>query len=260
MASRLPALVICGGHGTRLREVTGDRIPKALVAVAGGTLLDRTLGLLARAGIEEAVLVTGHHGDQIERHVRVHSPRLPRIRLVRCDPPRGIVQDVTAACDAVGIEGPCWLTGCDELVDALDLEGARRLHDARGAVVTTLVARGVAMIDRSVDAVLDGQGRITALLPPAEAPGRCSVIGISLLSPAFLARARALPPAGATPDRDRLLRQVLPALIAEGGLYGALVTPDYYFHAGTPAALARAEAHFAAARTAAAAGQDHSPR
>jgi NDP-sugar pyrophosphorylase family protein len=248
MAGTLPAMVISGGRGTRLREVTRDRIPKALVTVGGRTLLDRTLDLLQHAGIEDVVLVLAHHGAQIERHMLSHPRRSMHVRIVCSDPPRGIIQDLTAACETTRIEGPCWMMGCDELFDTLDLDAARRLHDERQAVVTTLVARGVAMVDRSVDALLADDGRVTALLPPAEEPDRCSVIGISLLSPAFLARARALSPTDAASDRDRLVRQLLPALIAEGAFYGAVVTPSYYFHAGTPAALARAEAHLASRR------------
>lgn len=251
MTGPLPAMVICGGQGTRLRGVTGDRVPKALVTVAGRTLLDHTLDLLREAGVEEVVLVLAHHAAQIERHMRSHPRRSMRVRVVCGDEPRGIIQDLTAACDVAGVAGPCWMAGCDELFDALDLDAARRLHDARGATVTTLVVGGVPMTDRSVDALLDDEGRVRALLPPAEEPGRYSVIGVSLLSPAFLARARTLPPTDSASDRDRLMRQLLPALVAEGAFYGAVVTPSYYFHAGTPPALSRAEAYLAGGQPAA---------
>ena len=51
------ALIVAGGEGTRLRSAEPDR-PKALVEVAGEPLLERHLRLLARHGVERAVIAT----------------------------------------------------------------------------------------------------------------------------------------------------------------------------------------------------------
>jgi NDP-sugar pyrophosphorylase family protein len=52
-------MVLAAGLGTRLRPLTDAR-PKALVKVAGQTMLERTLGRLQRFGITE-VIVNAHH-------------------------------------------------------------------------------------------------------------------------------------------------------------------------------------------------------
>lgn len=57
--SRVRALVMAAGLGTRLRPLT-DTVPKCLVPVAGRPLLDYWVERLAKAGITEAVINTHH--------------------------------------------------------------------------------------------------------------------------------------------------------------------------------------------------------
>ena len=59
------AVVLAAGIGARLRPYTAER-PKPLVEVAGRPLIEHTLVALKEAGIEEAVIVVGYRGDEIE--------------------------------------------------------------------------------------------------------------------------------------------------------------------------------------------------
>jgi MurNAc alpha-1-phosphate uridylyltransferase len=62
------AAILSGGLATRLRPLT-ERIPKALVEVAGKPFIDRQLTLLQRKGIRHVVLCLGYMGQQVERVV-----------------------------------------------------------------------------------------------------------------------------------------------------------------------------------------------
>jgi len=60
------AMVLCGGAGTRLRSVVADR-PKPLAPIGCEPFLFRVLDQLAAAGCRQAILCSGHLGEQIER-------------------------------------------------------------------------------------------------------------------------------------------------------------------------------------------------
>ena len=64
----LPIAILAGGMATRIRPVT-ERIPKALVEVAGEPFAFHQLRLLARSGIERVVYLLGHLGEQVEEVV-----------------------------------------------------------------------------------------------------------------------------------------------------------------------------------------------
>jgi len=60
----MKAMVLAAGLGTRLRPLTDDR-PKALVTLAGRTLLEITLLRLRSFGINEVIVNVHHFADQI---------------------------------------------------------------------------------------------------------------------------------------------------------------------------------------------------
>ncbi len=64
----LPAAILAGGLATRLRPLT-EKIPKALVDIAGEPFLWHQLRLLHSNGIRRAVLCVGHMSDRIEQSV-----------------------------------------------------------------------------------------------------------------------------------------------------------------------------------------------
>jgi len=59
------AAILAGGLGTRLRPALAD-CPKVLAPVGGRPFLFRLLDVLAQAGIERTILLTGHLADQVE--------------------------------------------------------------------------------------------------------------------------------------------------------------------------------------------------
>ena len=60
----MKAMVLAAGLGTRLRPLTNDK-PKALVTVAGKTLLEITLLTLRSYGVDEAIVNVHHFADMV---------------------------------------------------------------------------------------------------------------------------------------------------------------------------------------------------
>lgn len=56
------AVILAAGMGVRLSGVVKD-VPKGLVTVDGQTLMARSVAQLRAVGVDEIILVTGHHAD-----------------------------------------------------------------------------------------------------------------------------------------------------------------------------------------------------
>lgn len=62
-------LILCGGQGTRFREVRED-IPKAMAPINGVSILDLLLKDLVVQGCRRIILGTGYLSEQIEAHLK----------------------------------------------------------------------------------------------------------------------------------------------------------------------------------------------
>src|ERR1700738_4174472 len=100
----LPCAILAGGLGTRLYPVT-EKIPKALVEVAGLPFITHQLRLLRSHGIHRVVLCIGHFGSKIQEYLAVH-------------PEPGIHVDYS-------MDGPTLLGTAGALLRALPLLGER---------------------------------------------------------------------------------------------------------------------------------------
>jgi NDP-sugar pyrophosphorylase family protein len=65
-------MVLAAGLGTRLRPLTNDR-PKALIEVAGKTMLEITLARLRQFGIRDVIVNAHHFADTLLEYLRSHD-------------------------------------------------------------------------------------------------------------------------------------------------------------------------------------------
>ena len=75
-------LILCGGFGTRFREVRED-IPKALAPIQGLPFIDLILKELVDQGFRRFILGTGHLSSQLENHV---NQRTDAEYIISCEP------------------------------------------------------------------------------------------------------------------------------------------------------------------------------
>lgn len=61
----MQAVIMAGGQGTRLRELTKDLIPKPMIEIAGKPLLQWQIENLKANGFDDIIVVVGHLGDLI---------------------------------------------------------------------------------------------------------------------------------------------------------------------------------------------------
>ncbi len=74
MAEPIPVLILCGGHGTRLREETEVR-PKPMVEIGGRPMLWHIMKLYASQGFTRFILLTGYKGHVIKDYFLSYEAR-----------------------------------------------------------------------------------------------------------------------------------------------------------------------------------------
>src|SRR2546422_11778411 len=78
----MKAMILAAGLGTRLRPLTDHR-PKALVEIAGRTLLEITLSRLVASGVREVIINVHHFADAILDYLKANDNFGMRIEVSR---------------------------------------------------------------------------------------------------------------------------------------------------------------------------------
>ncbi len=80
----MKAMILAAGLGTRLRPLTDDR-PKAMVEVAGRTMLEITLERLRAFGVNEVIVNVHHFADMVIDYLQANRNFGMRIEISRED-------------------------------------------------------------------------------------------------------------------------------------------------------------------------------
>lgn len=146
-------MIFAAGLGTRLRPLTNDR-PKALVEVAGRTLLEHTILKLRSAGFDRIVVNVHHFADQIETFLQAHDNYGLDIRL---SDERQLLLDtgggVKAALNLLDPSQPLLIHNVD-IVSDINLDALYRAHVASAAQMTDALGATLAVNRRTTSRYL----------------------------------------------------------------------------------------------------------
>lgn len=226
------AIILAAGKGERL--VNGFAFPKPLKRVARVPLIVRVLRNLERAGVDEAVVVTGYLGDVLEGALRRYRFELD-VRFVRndeYDKPNGT--SLLRARDFV--TGPTWLLMSDHLWSSDLIEAVRRFPLAPDEAVLGIdfdVPRCFDLPDATKVRV-EGD-RIVAISKELDAYDALDT-GVFRITPALIDALDA-----ANGPRGCSLSQGVAALAARGKMRVADVGDAMWIDVDTPDAHAEAE-------------------
>src|SRR5947199_572299 len=134
----MKAMILAAGLGTRLRPLTNDR-PKALVKVAGKTLLEITLRRLTECGIREVIVNVHHFADMVVDYVKQHDNFGLRLEISRED----VLLDTGGGLQKAGwfFQGddePFVLHNVD-VISTIDLHRMLEFHEQSKALATLAV-------------------------------------------------------------------------------------------------------------------------
>lgn len=193
----MKAMILAAGLGTRLRPLTDDR-PKALVTVAGRTMLEITLCRLRSFGVRDVIVNVHHYADMILSYLKANDDFGMRIAVSRED----ILLDTggglkrashffLGACE--NLDEPFILHNAD-VISTIDLACMVRFHLEQSALAT------LAMQDRETSRYLifdqkrqlcgrrAGREGGVELVRPAQHVQALAFSGIHVLSPRIFAK------------------------------------------------------------------------
>ncbi|MGA7109325.1 MAG: nucleotidyltransferase family protein [Terracidiphilus sp.] len=185
----MKAMVLAAGLGTRLRPLTNDR-PKALVEVAGETLLAITLARLRSFGVREVIVNVHHFAEMIGAYLKAHDDFGMRIEISRED----VLLDTGGGVKRAArffLEGPqdSFLVHNVDVVSTIDLAQMVRLHRERGALSTLAVQQRPTSRPLLFDEHDElcgrriGRGGNPEMARPVEHPQELAFSGIHVISP-----------------------------------------------------------------------------
>jgi len=170
-------MILAAGLGTRLRPLTNDR-PKALVEVAGRTLLEITLARLRDFGIHDVVINVHHFADSVIAYLSANSNFGMRIEISHEDVLLDTGGGVKKAAWFLRGEEPFILHNVD-VISTIDLGRMLQFHQDNHALAT------LAVHDRKTSRPLlfDDQLRLCGRAEPGSG---LAFSGIHVLSPGIL--------------------------------------------------------------------------
>ncbi len=161
----MKAMILAAGLGTRLRPLTNDR-PKALVEVAGRTMLEMTLTRLRSFGVREVIINVHHFADMVVDYLRANDNFGMAIEISRED----LLLDTGGGLHKAAhfflkdaADEPFILHNVDVL-STIDLDAMVKFHREHDALVTLAVQRR----ESSRELLFDDKGLLCGRLVDGE--------------------------------------------------------------------------------------------
>ena len=223
----MQAVIMAGGKGTRLRELTRDEIPKPMAPVAGKPILLHQIECLARQNVKDIVLIVGYLGNVIEDYFGDGSSFDVRIRYIREETPLGTAGALALLPPLLSGDSFFLIFG-DVLFD-IDLERMESFHREHNAAVTLFAHPNSHPFDSDL-VVADKEGRVLSFDKKNNVReywySNCVNAGFYLMDAAVCGRVMA-------GERTDLEKELLSGMISEGGKVYAYRSPEYIKDVGT---------------------------
>jgi NDP-sugar pyrophosphorylase family protein len=191
----MKAMILAAGLGTRLRPLTNER-PKALVELAGRTLLEITLARLRSFDVREVIVNVHHYADQIVQYLKKNNKFGMRVEVSREE----ILLDTGG-----GLKKAAWFFQEDytsrnepfilhnvDVISTIDLVKMVEAHEANDALATLAVQNRESSRQLLFDERLElcgrraGRDREPEIVRPPTRLEPLAFSGVHIISPRLL--------------------------------------------------------------------------
>lgn len=228
---QITAVVLAGGFGTRIKHLLGD-LPKPMAPVNGRPFVEWVVRYLAKQGVRNVILSTGHLAETVEKHFAPQPVENVRVRCVPETTPLGTAGGFLNAASSAQERPAAWLVlNGDSLVVAplTDLFATLNRLENDGAIL------GVPMADASRFGTIsqNADGDLTGFNEKKTGAGNINA-GVYLFRDSALKKFPAKTPLSFEVD-------VFPALIHGGTRLKTVLSDAPFLDIGTPESLPQAE-------------------
>ena len=175
------ALILAGGKGTRMKPIT-DEIPKPLIPLQGKPILQHTIELLKKYGIDHIIISLGYKGEKIREHFGDGLRYGVKINYVNEKEALGTAGPLRLA--KKFIKGTFVLCNSDELKN-IDLHDMYLFHREQNSMATIALTTVSNPSDYGV-ARLQGGKILEFLEKPKNPPSKLINAGLYILEPEVL--------------------------------------------------------------------------
>ncbi len=189
----MKAMILAAGLGTRLRPLTDDR-PKALVMVAGRTLLEMTLARLRAFGVSDVIVNTHHYAEMVRNYLEANHNFGMNIEISQEEILLDTGGGLKKAAHFFGDSSESFILHNVDVMSTIDLGRMMRFHVEHGALATLAVQER----ETSRYLLFDEAGRLcgrragldgkSELVRPAEQIRALAFSGVHIISPRLFAK------------------------------------------------------------------------
>lgn len=225
------AVIQAGGKGTRMRELTGDKLPKPMLSLNGKPMLEWQIQNIAAYGIKDFVIITGHLGEKIEEFFQNGAGLGVNIRYIKEKEPLGSAGALALLEPMFWPEITDFLLVFGDVMFDLDINRMLHFHEEHQSLATLLAHPNAHPYDSDL-LLTDESDRIRGIMSKNEKRegwyDNLVNAGIYVLSRKILVEL----PETKTGKLD-LEQDVIKPLLESGRVY-AYRTPEYVKDAGMP--------------------------
>lgn len=233
------AVIQAGGKGTRMRELTGERIPKPMLTLNEKPMIQWQVENISGYGIKEFVFIIGHLGEKIKEYFGDGSRLGIHIRYIEEKEPLGSAGAFFYLKDLIRAENILLIYG--DVMFCLDWGRMIEFHEHNRGQATLLVHPNAHPFDSDL-LIMDEKNRVTGIAYKSEPRNdwyeNCVNSGIFIMKNQVIQEINVL-------KKLDLEKDILKPLMAEGVVYG-YQTPEYVKDAGTPERFRKTEAELLA--------------
>jgi NDP-sugar pyrophosphorylase family protein len=215
------AVIMAGGRGQRLRPLT-DKVPKPLLRVGASSIIERIIGSLASAGIQDMFLAVNYKAEAFERRLGDGDRLGVHLRYLREGEPLGTAGALSLLPEEASNERSILVMAAD-ILTGMDYRKFYEFHEGHGGAATVAAVPYAARIPYAVLRT-DGD-RLVSIQEKPEQHLLCNA-GIYMLRPDVL---------GMVPSGSRIdMPDLLDAVLRQGLPVHTFTIRESWFDVGTP--------------------------